>query len=113
MATYDDPQQLNRDIFAAEEKLRQLRHAREVYNELSEEQQLANYIHGKMCHENHTDGCTWFYDEWIPGTDETVFSRRGNPNSGDRLRYLKKAKEMLREFRHDACIKMIDLLAAR
>lgn len=113
MVEYCDPQQLERDIFAAEEKLRQLRHARSQYDELTEEQKLANYIHQKMCHANHDDGCTWFYDEWIPGTNETKFSKRGNPNSADRLRYLTKAKAMLREFRYDACVKMIDLLSAR
>ena len=31
---------------------------------LTEAQELAELVHKKTCHWNHTDGCSWFYESW-------------------------------------------------
>ena len=46
--------------------------------------ELAEYLHGKQCRWNHTDGCSWHYTTW------------DNPCS-TRDSYLNKAYNMLAE----------------
>ena len=46
--------------------------------------ELAEIIHVKTCHCNHTDGCSWEYEKW------------GTPLSSTRLEYLDIAKKMLK-----------------
>lgn len=29
-----------------------------------EQRRLATFLHEELCHENHTDGCSWFYEKW-------------------------------------------------
>ena len=40
-----------------EEKLRD-------FEALPENKKLAEMLHAKLCHSNHTDGCGWFYGGW-------------------------------------------------
>lgn len=38
---------------------------KERIESLSSEQQLAEYMHEKLCRWNHTDGCSWYYEnDW-------------------------------------------------
>jgi hypothetical protein len=46
--------------------------------------ELAEYLHGKQCRWNHTDGCSWYYSSW-------------DKPCGTRNSYLDKAYEMLAE----------------
>ena len=49
-------------------------------------QKFAEYLHGKFCSWNHTDGCCWAYE----GDDWDQYSH---------VDWLKKADEVLRESR--------------
>jgi len=44
--------------------------------------ELAEILHGKQCHWNHTDGCSWHYSNW----DNPCDTRKS---------YLEKAYKML------------------
>jgi hypothetical protein len=52
-------------------------------NRRNYEQELAEILHAKFCHSNHTDGCGWDYETW------------GYPSSHTRIRYLDKARALL------------------
>ena len=43
---------------------------------------LAEALHEKFCHWNHTDGCGWFYEQW-PG-----------PNGGTRQSWIARAQKV-------------------
>jgi hypothetical protein len=47
------------------------------------EQKVAELLHEKLCHFNHTDGCDWHYWSWE------------NDKFGTRKRYMTKAKKLL------------------
>lgn len=45
---------------------------------------LAEFLHEKLCHQNHTDGCSWHYEKW------SDFD-----NSWTKKRYYAMAKKLL------------------
>lgn len=57
---------------------------------------LAEDLHEKMCHWNHTDGCAWFYrkDDW---------------NDSTHKEYLKKAKAILEFTDYDTAMKVVEI----
>jgi hypothetical protein len=69
-----------------EDELAQAKKEQVEFNALTEEQRLAEIIHSKMCHWNHTDGCGWFYDKWSD-----------NRHNGYRVEYLNKAIAILKQ----------------
>lgn len=110
--TFDgDPSKLDQQIRDAEEKLNQLRNQRQRIDQLSAEQRLADYIHGRMCHADHTDQCGYYYDDWIPGVPETRYTRENNANGIERMRWYEKAHALLRDFRYDLCVQVVDILS--
>lgn len=60
--------------------------------------EIADLIHDKNCHWNHTDGCGYFYDSWNdPGSSE--LDRRRAYNQAQiafRLSKLKYPEELLK-----------------
>lgn len=70
-------------------------------NMLSEDsKKLADFIHEKNCHCNHTDGCSWFYDK----DDWKSFSH---------LQYLKNAYKILKVTNFETAHKIIGLALER
>jgi hypothetical protein len=85
---------INKQIEALEKQKKELERKLEEAKSLTPAQQLAEILHSKICHWNHTDGCGWHYESWInPG-----YSRK---------EYLEKAKGILEEVDFNAAIKVI------
>jgi len=63
---------------------------------MSDDKKLAEVLHEKQCHMNHTDGCGWHYESW---------SNLGTYSS--RLRYLEKAREILKDFTFEQAVKFV------
>ena len=72
---------INRRIKETKEELHKLEEEKSNITE-SSERMLADLIHEKMCHSNHTDECDWYYD-------------RGDWNCWSRREYLEKARNIL------------------
>jgi hypothetical protein len=62
------------------------------------EKEIAELLHSKLCHWNHTDGCNWFYDN-------------GSWNESSRQEYLKKAKNVLKIASADLIKEIIERIA--
>lgn len=60
---------------------------------------LAEAMHGKMCRHNHTDGCSWFYDDW--GKLPLDYSRK---------EYYEKALKVLKIVTLERALKIIEVL---
>lgn len=63
----------------------------------AEVKEVAEKLHKKTCHQNHTDGCSWYYDNgsW------TEYSRK---------KYLSKAEKLLSITTADVVFKILDCL---
>lgn len=70
-------------INKAKEELEKLQAEYDELVNLSPECIIADYIHDKMCHHNHTDGCGWYYEDWK------------NPGHAHKL-YIAKAQQLMR-----------------
>jgi hypothetical protein len=64
---------------------------------MSDDKKLAEILHEKQCHWNHTDGCGWFYEKWTDNLGE--YSAR--------LNYLAKAREILKDFTFEQAVKFV------
>lgn len=64
----------------------------EYVRTLPKNQQLAIWLHGELCHHNHTDGCSWFYEVKGLIDDWTGFEHQ---------KYLQKADYALRAANND------------
>ena len=69
----------------------------EAFDTLTPAQILATELHNKLCHSNHTDGCTWYYSE----QDWTEYSHK---------KYLTKAENVLVETDLYAALKFVEIL---
>lgn len=62
---------------------------------------VAEYLHEKECHWNHTDGCGWYYGSWEPPLRS---SRQQYLDRADKLLKLAKqhslSLELMMEIRH-------------
>lgn len=73
--------QLVSEIAELDAELARVRAEMEKRAAMPEDQRLAVEIHESMCHQNHTDGCSWGYEkDWSGYTHK---------------RYLAKAKNVL------------------
>jgi hypothetical protein len=68
-----------------------------AYTVMPVEHQLADMLHSKLCHLNHTDRCGWHYESW---------TRIGTT----RQSYIDKAKAILKIVDFDTAKKVINLL---
>ena len=60
---------------------------------------LAELLHSKLCHWNHTDGCGWHYGAW----DKI-------PLEHSRDEYLRRARRILEDFTFDQAVKFVELM---
>ncbi len=60
---------------------------------LTNAQQIATLLHGRLCHSNHTDGCGWFYHE-------------NNWEAYEQNKWLKKANALLEIVDFDTAVKI-------
>jgi len=67
-------------------------------NELGPEKRLAETLHSMLCHWNHTDGCSWYYETWEA------------PNNNTHMRYLDKARKALEIADEDTIIKILSIV---
>jgi len=58
---------------------------------------LAELLHSKQCHWNHTDGCSWYYENW----DNPDYTKQ---------KYLDKARKILLEMKYEDVLKCINIL---
>ena len=75
---------IDRRISEIKEELKNLENEKKRLESLSEDKKLAEILHNKLCHSNHTDGCSWEYESWDKSTI-----------SSTRDYYLEKAKKLL------------------
>lgn len=77
------------------EELEKLRKQRKELNEKIEKLEkiandptriLAERLHGSFCHWNHTDGCSWYYEQW-----EHV----GKTDKRSKYEYFQKAQNVM------------------
>jgi Holliday junction resolvasome RuvABC DNA-binding subunit len=64
------------------------------FKAMPDDKKLAEILHEKQCHWNHTDGCGWHYESW-------------NSMGYSRQEYLKKAREILKDFTFEQAIKFV------
>jgi hypothetical protein len=88
--------QVERERIDAE--IKELQQKQSEFDALPEDKRLAELIHDKVCHWNHTDGCDWDYETW------------GGVNSTTRERYLEKARNILASVNYAEAIEVIKYL---
>jgi len=81
-----DIKKLEAQKAALEEKIEELKQREERLAALSEDRQMAIYLHDTCCKRNHIDECAWLYDM---ENDIPKFSRP------DSLHYLSKAQRLI------------------
>lgn len=86
-----------RKIKELELELEKLKKEQVEYSVLPAEYKLADVIHSKLCHYNHTDGCGWHYESW---------KNIGSARQG----YIDQAKSILKVVDIDTAKKVISLL---
>lgn len=81
----------------------------EVCHEMDqpEDIRLAEVLHKKFCHWNHTDGCSWEYEKW-DGTTNMTYRDAIRPHSA-RGRYLTMARNILDEFSLKQALRFLEL----
>ena len=90
---------LEGEIAKKEAELQALREEGSRLASLTDDQRLAEVLHGGMCTENHTDGCGWYYSQWGEGGDT-------------RTRYLEKARRVLQVLSIEEALKVFQVLFA-
>ena len=69
----------------------------EEKNKLTVKEKIAEELHSLLCHENHTDGCSWSYENWAePGYAKT--------------KYLMKAEKVLAITDSKTIVQIVDAL---
>lgn len=91
---------LEEEVVKAEEALAAAQTKLNEFRYLPEVQQLATLLHQKQCRYNHTDACSWEYENW---NTEPAKHRT-------RLRYAEKAEKMLAEVDFATAEKVLNLL---
>lgn len=66
---------------------------------LTSAQKLATIIHDETCYHNHTDDCSWCYEDW-----------NKKPLGWAKSKYLKKAEKMLKITDYTTAKNIIDCL---
>ena len=90
---------IDEQIAECEKKIVELQKKREQLKSLSPAQRVAELLHGKFCHYNHTDGCGWFYFDW-----------NNLPRNSDRQCWLDKAEKLLLKFDEQTIQEFLGLL---
>lgn len=80
-----------------EKELTELKEKQKIEGSLSPDKKLAELLHKKLCHGNHTDYCGWEYESW----DNIGYSKQN---------YLDQAKKILKITDYDTAVKVIKCL---
>lgn len=74
----------------------------EIVNEIDkpDDIRLAEILHKKLCHWNHTDGCSWLYEKWSDALRPQSVKKE----------YLDMSRKILQEFNINDAIKFVDLM---
>lgn len=86
-----------KEIEKLKNQLKELEKEEKEFSSLSIDKQLAEQLHEKMCHHNHTDMCDWYYGNW-------------NKPSSAHKRYLETAQESLKISDAKTILKIADCL---
>ena len=88
---------INKQIADLENQKKEIEYKLDNIKKLAPEKQLAELLHSKQCHWNHTDGCGWYYESWDkPGHSRTE--------------YLNTANNILKEVDFNTAVKVINLI---
>ena len=79
-------EKMQADIEQQQQRLTELK-LKEKSLAANEPRAVAEFLHEKECHWNHTDGCAWFYETWDGAT--------GAGNS-TRMEWLRKAEHLIK-----------------
>jgi hypothetical protein len=85
------------EIAELEQRVRRLKEEQRAFNNLSKAQKIADALHGKLCRQNHTDGCGWGYESW----DKPGHAKK---------RYLDAAEKVLRQVDYPRAVKIVEAL---
>lgn len=83
------------------EQIAELQAEETQYMALSEEQQLAEFLHKKLCYGNHIDGCGWEYESW-----NTFQSNKNNAHT----RYFDMSKQLLLIQGPETIVRIVNVL---
>lgn len=100
MTTYDvTDAELDMEIESARERISELQREKERRSELPEDRKLAEHLHSKQCHSDHTEGCSWFYEfsDSKPNWDEYTHAR-----------YLATAQKALESYDYDTIVGVLE-----
>ena len=89
----------NKEIEELEVKLKLLKEEKKKFDLMQPNYQLAEILHEKLCHWNHTDGCGWYYEKW-----------EGFGEKSERQRYLDKANKILEGVSYKQAVHVIENL---
>ena len=89
-------ERLKREIEERELKIGKLKANQTEFESLPENYKLAEKIHTSTCRFNHTDGCSWEYENWSDKLGDT------------RKRYIKKADRVLTKVAYIDAAKTLD-----
>ena len=85
------------EIKKLEDEIVDLRKEKELFGNKEDRFKLAELLHEKQCHANHTDHCDWSYGSW-------------NKLNYFRTKYLEKAVNMLNDATYNEIIKVLKFL---
>lgn len=81
-----------------EEELRKRKEEENRLSALTPERRLAEKLHERLCHWNHTDGCGWFYGSWSNPCDT-------------RKRWAAKAQAALQITDEETILRILDVVS--
>lgn len=74
---YNSIQEVERDIETLRKRIEELEKEKKAIESWTPDERLAEELHSKQCHWNHTDGCGWFYSTWEkPGTERIAYREK-------------------------------------
>jgi heterodisulfide reductase subunit B len=94
---------IEKQIKTLEEELEKLKLLKKKLDTEEPEKKLARAYHSKECHWNHTDGCSYYYEEDSNKTDWEGFAHK---------EYLEKSKKLLATVgnNYDIALRVLQLI---
>jgi len=93
-------------IETLEKELSELKKERDYLKGLPLKYQIAELLHGAMCHHNHTDGCGWYYETWHSWEKKGGWTNKYDDRSG----YVTKAVKLLNSFSVEQIKEIVEVL---
>lgn len=88
---------IDNEIEELEQKIQELKAEKARFQNMSDNQILAEALHSAQCHWNHTDGCGWYYESW----ENPGYSKK---------EYLEKANNMLSEIPFEQAMRIVKFM---